>query len=100
MVGSANFGSPSRQGLVVVSFDLTDGGSVDTSFNDGGVALIQLGDFASNGKAALALAENAVGIAETRATSANWSDIAAVSLQPDSGVDSSFGTGGIARTQF
>lgn len=100
LVGSASFGAPSRTGMAVVSFDLTDGGFVDTSFNDGGQVLFQLGEYSSTGQTALGLGENVVVTANTRATVNNYQDIANVNLQPDGGLDSSFGTDGIARTVF
>ncbi len=100
LVGSVSFGVPLRQGVAVVGFDLSDGGSVDTSFNDGGQVLFQLGGFSSSGQTALALQENVVVTAITRASSLNNADIAAIRLQPDGGLDSSFGANGIARTSF
>jgi uncharacterized delta-60 repeat protein len=97
VVGSATFNG--RSGVAVMSFGITDAGSIDESFNGTGQALIQLGSVTSTGAAVLDMDAATVVVATTR-DSANHADVALERYDADGGLDPTFGTGGIARTLF
>jgi len=83
----------------VMSFDTTDAGSIDESFNGTGQVLIQLGSVTSTGAAVFDMDAGTVVVATTR-DAANHADVALARLQPDGGLDLTFGDGGVARTLF
>ena len=97
VVGTATFGG--RSGVAVMSFDTTDAGSIDESFNGTGQVLIQLGSVTSTGAAVFDMDAGTVVVATTR-DAANHADVALARLQPDGGLDLTFGDGGVARTLF
>jgi uncharacterized delta-60 repeat protein len=86
--------------VAIMSFDAGDNGSIDSSFNGNGQVLIQLGSNTSTANAVVGVdGGNTVVIATTR-NAASHADTALASFQPDGGLDTSFGDGGIARTIF